>query len=466
MNPIRPVLRIKARLLATLVLMLAMAVLWMPAGQSGIDLVSGETDPAPTEPSTEPTVDPAEPVSASIRAVQANIKSGMKKKKTKADIAAVYAQQPDFVTFNEVTYRPDSWLVPAGYAMWRTPGAYTGEAPVVWNTSRWTMVDQGTWQISNTMRKKKNTRKFQLGLRYANWVSLQSDVGQRISVVSTHFAPAVGYTKDITAPSFERLGQLVSKLKSHGPVLVGGDLNVNYRSVSTYPRTQVTTLGVTPVYDITGVALPTGTYRNATIDYFLLGAASQFTVIGQSVRTVHSDHRQLTADLALTGSSASAFVPGTVISDPATSPRAVTQLMVKSLNLAPKGAVVHLLSEELAMKSVEKAIVRARKRHVKVQVLTASVTPTAVERRLAGLLGTKTRKKSWITHQPKWSKYGLPYASALVSASGGTQALRIDSSQPLVRGAHKVETRAVITADKTTYDQLFIQFFKAAGRKI
>lgn len=464
MNPIRPFLRLQRRLLATLVLMLAMAVLWTPVGHSGIELVDGET--VPTEPSTDPTVDPAEPVSATIRAVQANVKSRMKKKKFKADIAAIYAQQPDFVTFNEVTYRPDSWLVPAGYAMWRTPGAYTGEAPVVWNTSRWTKVDQGTWQISDTMRKKKNTKKFQLGLRYANWVSLQSNVGQRISVVSTHFAPPVSYLKDITTPSFERLAQLVDKLKSHGPVLVGGDLNVNYRSAATYPRTLVSALGMTPVYDVTGVALPTGMYRNATIDYFLLGAASQFTVIGQTARAVHSDHRQLTVDLALTGSSASAFVPGTIFSDPATSPRAITKLMVKSLNLAPKGAVVHLLSSELAMKSVEKAIIRARKRHVKVQVLTASVRPTAVERRLAGLLGTKTKKKSWITHQPKWSNYGLPYASALVSASGGTRALRIDSSQPLVRGAHKVATRAVITADKTTYDQLFVQFFKAAGRKI
>jgi hypothetical protein len=214
------------------------------------------------------------------------------------------------------------------------------------------------------------------------------------------------------------------------------------------------------------VALPTGMYRNSTIDYFLLAASSQFGVTGQSVREGFSDHRQLIADMVLTGASASAFTPGTVTSDPIASPRAVTAVVVKSLDLAPRGAVVHLVSRELKMKSVEKAIKRARKRGVEVQVLTGSARPNAMERRLASLLGTKKKRKSWIRHQPNWAAYGLPVASSLVSASGGTRALRIDSNRPLIKDAHKVSTRAVITADQVTYDDLFVKFFAAVGRKI
>ena len=40
-----------------------------------------------------------------------------------ADAATVIANQPDFVTYNEVPYRYDVFLAPPGYALWRTPGS-------------------------------------------------------------------------------------------------------------------------------------------------------------------------------------------------------------------------------------------------------------------------------------------------------------------------------------------------------
>ncbi|MFJ9314024.1 endonuclease/exonuclease/phosphatase family protein [Pimelobacter simplex] len=454
MSYLRSVARTPRMAIAAVVAALAVSLLWLPGGDSGVRLAAD----TPGTPGTEP-------VSAPLRIVQANIKSNMSTAKTKADIAAAYAQRPDFVTFNEVTYRPDSWLAPAGYQLWRTPGAFTGETPVAWNTARWNMVAQGTWMISNKLRKQPS-KEFELGKRYANWVSLQSNIGERISVVSTHFAPRSGYTKDQIEPSFKRLALLVDQLRAHGPVLVGGDLNVNYRAATEYPRTTVTALGLTPVYDVTGTALPTGMYRNSTIDYILLASAGQYTVRGQSVRVVHSDHRQLTADLALTGSSASAFSPGTVLTDPRTSPRAVTALMVRSINLAPKGAVVHLATRDLKMAAVVKAIQQARKRGVHVQLLTSGKKVSPGERTLIKLLGTNVRKKSWVAHQRNWTRFHLPAASSLVSASGGTRALRIDSNRPLVKDAHKVATRAVVTIDKTSYDSLFVPFFKAAGRPL
>ncbi|MBU2697721.1 endonuclease/exonuclease/phosphatase family protein [Pimelobacter sp. 30-1] len=457
MSFLRSVARTPRTAVVAVVAALAVSLLWLPGNGGGVRLAA-DTPGTPGTPGTDP-------VSAPLRIVQANIKSNMSTAKTKADIAAVYAQRPDFVTFNEVTYRPDSWLAPAGYQLWRTPGAYTGETPVAWNTARWNVVAQGTWMISNKLRKQPS-KAFELGKRYANWVSLQSNIGERISIVSAHFAPRAGYTKDLTIPSFQRLGLLVDQLRAHGPVLVGGDLNVNYRAVAEYPRTTVTALGLTPVYDVTGTALPTGMYRNATIDYVLLASAGQYTVRSQSVRVTNSDHRQLTADLALTGSSASAFSPGVVMTDPRTSPRAVTSLMVRSINLAPKGAVVHLVSRDLKMPVVVKAIQQARKRGVHVQLLTSGKKVTTGERTLIKLLGTNVRKKSWVAHQRNWTRYRLPAASSLVSASGGTRALRIDSNRPLVKDTHKVATRAVVTIDKTSYDNLFVPFFQAAGRPL
>ncbi len=450
----RPLVRAPLAVLLALVTALALVLLLAP-GDDGARLASSETQ----------RKDDTTPVSAPIRLVHANIKSGMGTKKTKADVAAAFSQKPDFVTYNEVTYRPDAWLTPPGYALWRTPGAYTGETPVAWNTARWNLVDQGTFLISNKMRPA-GSRKFELGLRYANWVSLQSNTGERMSVVSAHFAPRSGYTKELIEPSFKRLAVLVDQLRAFGPVMIGGDLNVNYKNAAEYPRTTVTALGLTPVYDVTGVALPTGMYRDSTIDYILLASAGQFVVRGQSVRTVNSDHRQLTAEVALSGASASAFSPGTVLSDPAGSPRAVSNLMVRSVQLAPKGAVVHLVSKRFTVRAMEKAVVQARKRGVKVQIITGSKKFTPVERRLVRLLGTNTKKKSWIARQTNFKKYGLPRSSSLVSASGGTRALRIDASRPLVREAHQRPTRAVVTIDKTSYDKLFVQFFKAVGRKV
>ncbi|GAA3647875.1 hypothetical protein GCM10022237_04310 [Nocardioides ginsengisoli] len=451
MSFIRTVARTPRTAVVAVVTALALGLLMLPGGHGGVRLAAEDGSDTP--------------VSAPMRIVQANIKSRMSDAKTKADIAGVYAQNPDFVTFNEATGRKDAMLAPAGYQLWRTPGAYTGETAVAWKTSRWNVVDQGTFLISNKLRKPPS-RKYELGLRYANWVSLQSNIGERISVIATHFSPRVGEFKDLTIPSFKRLAVLVDQLRAFGPVVVGGDLNVNYKAPAEYPRSTVTALGLTPVYDVTGVALPTGMYRGATIDYILLASAGQFTVRGQSVRTGYSDHRQLTADLALTGTSASAFTPGTVLTDPRTSPRAVTSLMIRSINLAPKGAVVHLVSRQLAVKGVVDAIKAARKRGVQVQVLTSGKKISGGERALIKLLGTNTRKKSWVAHQRNWTKYGLPAASSLVSASGGTRALRIDSSRPITQETHKVPTRAVITIDKTSYDRLFVAFFKAVGRKV
>ena len=95
------------------------------------------------------------------------------------------SNQPDFITYNEVPWRHDIFLAPPGYAMWRTPGEYTGATPVAWRTDRWTAINQGTTTVSYKEGKLPG-QKVHWGIRYANWVILQGIDGHVISVISAH----------------------------------------------------------------------------------------------------------------------------------------------------------------------------------------------------------------------------------------------------------------------------------------
>lgn len=419
------------------------------------------TDEPTGGPTAEPTPVPV-PASAPIRLAQANLKMGLTVPKFQADVATVFAQQPDFVTYNEVAHRQDAVLAPSGYAIYRTPGAYTGEDPVVWNTSRWTELASGTTMLSNRHGRTK-WQKYDWGIRYANWVTLESSAGQVVSVIAAHLAPKTKITDGLLEPSLRRLGALATQLNAQGPVMIGGDFNVNYKAVAEYPRDLIDSLGLVPTYDVLGSALPTGDYRNSTIDYVFLRSASQFQVQDQSVTDLNSDHRLLVADVALTGAAASAFVPGTVVSDPRTSPRVVLTKVKEVLAKAPAGASIHLVSRQLSGDGMFKAIAAAHKRGVHVQVLTGRRSLTHVERKLARLLGTKVRKKSWAVSRPAaWKRFGLPAAAVLASVSGGTPAIRVDLSRALVPLSTLHSMRAEITTTKSDYDALFRTFMRAA----
>jgi hypothetical protein len=140
--------------------------------------------------------------------------------------------------------------------------------------------------------------------------------------------------------------------------------------------------------------------------------------------------------------------------------------VIRALSKAPRGAAVHLLTRALRGVNIQRAIYGAHNRGVHVQILTASRRPTRIERRLARTLGTNVQRRSWIRHQPRWAAWRLPAASAMVSASGGTRALRIDVSRPLVPESHRLLTRATVTTDRPSYDVMFVRFFRAAGRRI
>ena len=127
------------------------------------------------------------PAPGVIRITEANLLSGQPAPDFQSDVATVLSNQPDFIAYNEVPYRLDSFLAPPGYALWRTPGQYTGETPVAWRTDKWTAINQGTTTVSYKEGKLPG-QKVEWGIRYANWVTLQGVDGHVISVISAHLA--------------------------------------------------------------------------------------------------------------------------------------------------------------------------------------------------------------------------------------------------------------------------------------
>ena len=156
--------------------------------------------------------------------------------------------------------------------------------------------------ISN-YRKRPPGKSTLLGLRYANWVSLESVDGRRLSLVAVHVAPPFrdeqGNAGRLLRPSVRRLSRLVQDLSSHGPVLVGGDFNVNYRTAR-YPRDLLNQARLRPTYDLMGNYFPTGDHHGGTIDYVFVRAKSQLQVDWHRPVELNSDHDAVVAGLSWT----------------------------------------------------------------------------------------------------------------------------------------------------------------------
>lgn len=433
--------------LAVLATLLVLAVASTGGGRGDLENAASESDPGV----------------AGVRLVQANIKSGMSLERTAADLGQVFAQLPDFITFNEVSSRPDAMLAPPGYAIQRTPGTYTGATAVVWDTSRWTKIAAGTYNISNVWGKSRK-QKIHWGVRYANWATLRNAEGRTVSVVAVHFSPVTKYTQGISLPSYQRMAGLAQTLSASGPVIMAGDINVNFRS-GAYPRNEIAALGLVNVFDLFGVA-PATHDSGAVIDHaYLYQGDPLLPVTNLTTMPQHSDHSMLMVDLGNVGPRAGAFSPGWMSNkDDA---KATLRLVRNAINQAPPGSALHLATKKLGGKGVYKAIVNARARGVEVQIITGHRKATDLDRKLAKLLGTKKKHKSWAKRKSSWSHYGLPRALVLASTSGGTRALRIDFNRSWVtRDQKRAGSAAQIRADQFGYDEMFIRFFAAVGRTI
>jgi endonuclease/exonuclease/phosphatase family metal-dependent hydrolase len=438
----------------------------------GVALAFGTTA---TDPSPEVALASGDTVTAEtpLRLVQANLRAGMRGTAFLADMGTVRAQAPDFITFNEVDGRHEDNLAPAPYELFRAEKTgnvevdkYTRETAVGWDASTWTPLASGTWQISNDP-DKYDWQNRSWGIRYANWVTLTNAAGRVVSVISVHIAPEIAILDGIQARSLRRLGALADQLDDKGPVLIGGDLNVNYREVQKYPRSLMAELDLTPTYDVLTTSLPTGDERGATIDYVLLRSASRFGVKQHYTRELNSDHDLLGADVSLLTEQVGMWASGIVVSDPDTAPLRAMRTAARAINKMPAGSVLHLSARTISRSPVLRAIVAAKERGVRIQLVFGDRTPTRAIKAFMRQLGTDAGRKNFAVNRPRaYTRKGLPSLQVLASESGGTPGVRVDVNRPPIPASSDRVTTAWIYTDGVAYDSAFRVFFAAAGRPL
>ncbi|MGH3353145.1 MAG: endonuclease/exonuclease/phosphatase family protein [Nocardioides sp.] len=431
---------------------------------------------APPEPSAPGAAD-LQTVSYSpprYRMIQANIKASMGTARFKKDVRKVVGRSPDFITYNEVNGRRTALLEPGRYRVWRKGGSpYKSATAVAWDNKSWAATSKGIHQISNKHGKPPGQR-LHWGIRYANWVTLENRAtGRNVSVVATHFAPKSKRYGDLIRPSARALNVLVKALARRGPVMVGGDLNVQYAG-SRYPREIFAAKHLVPTYDVTQQALVTHG-RKSTIDYVLARGIARFATGNQRAIGLESDHNAVSVDFSplpvtsTAGSDRVRFGRGVVVTDPgmsAAEEQSVLRTVLKAINSTKRGQVVHLATRVVTNARVVRALKRAKSRGAQVQVVTAERTTTSQMRSLQRVLGKDVDKKSWAVTRPRgYDRAGLRASVLLVSRAGATPAFSFSSSTQMSASAGTGERSGYLSVSRATYDKLLTPFFAAAGRR-
>lgn len=390
--------------------------------------------------------------------VQANLRSPQPLGQFKADALEVQSYQPDFITYNEVAFRADALLAPDGYAMWRTPGQYTGASPVAWRTDRWVQVDRGTRQVSSYDQKPPG-RTTLLGMRYASWVTLRSTIDDRVlSVVSMHAAPFVRGMPDLRRPAVRNLGILVRELAPRGPVLVGGDFNVGARSAS-YPRDLLDAAQLTSTFELLNSWFPTGDHGGYTIDYVFVRAEDHLKADVHFPVELNSDHDAVVAGLSWTSEAPGRLVE--IRNDPAGDPREQRAVVIENLReirSAPADGILQVSTQGLTLRTVYRELVAAADRGVRVRYVTRgarlSDLEVALASRLRATTGSGFRQCDCAT---SWRATQMP-SVVLVRAADGTPRSMVGSTRRLRDAMALRATRAVSTTRMSSLDAAVAAF--------
>ena len=394
-----------------------------------------------------------------LTVVQANLLSPQTYQRFQRDARTVYRQSPDIVTFNEVAFRYDQYLAPEGYALWRTPGQYTGPTPVAWRTAAWSAVDQGTQRISNYQERPPG-RSTKLGLRYANWVTLRSTSGDRtLSVISAHVPPPVKGMPDLRRATVTRIAALAEKLGRSGPVIVGGDFNLGYNGRD-YPRDVLDGAGLEPTYDLLGTSFPTGDHFGLTIDYLFL-RGDQLSAVDHHPVELRSDHDAVVAHFDWTTGEATSTRE--VRNDPAgdqAARRAVVDELVGAVDGAVGGETVRVATQGVALQAAQRSFVSAIRRGVTLQLTTRSRDLTKHEQRLADL--TAGTSGSWVRQcvdgcAEGW-RAGHPGTVVLVSDADNVGRVSVTSNRRVRRSMVVRAARAVVETGPVDLEDLRVDF--------
>ena len=379
-----------------------------------------------------------------ITMVQANLKSDTPVEKFQADVREVLAEEPDFVTYNEVPLRNDAVLAPEGYALHRSKrNRYTAATAVAWREDEWAAVDQGTYRISS-YDKIPPGRNIKLGVRFANWVTLRSDDGRQVSVVAIHIAPPADGMPDLLRHSVRRLNGLVGTLAPGGPVLVGGDFNVHYRGPR-YPRDLLEESRMVPTYDTLGTWFPT--HRDSTIDYVFNRGADVIEAEQHRDFDTYSDH-----DAVVAGLGWQVDAPGDtqqlVTSPDGSSRRQAVAAIADAVRAADAGSEIELVTSGFELRTVFRRLKAAADRGVHVRLTTRSEERTRRERRLARYLARSGDTRSAVRPcrdacLTSWRESGMARSFVLVRGPRGRARLRIDANRVLNDAMLERRTRLV-----------------------
>jgi endonuclease/exonuclease/phosphatase family metal-dependent hydrolase len=447
----------------------------------GPSLGAATDDAAPSTPTALVGAAAPDPISTKIRFAQANIYKEMTDAKFKQDVAAVYAQRPDLITFNEVGVRSTASLLVPGYQLWRTEGHRTGWSPVAWKTSQWSDFDRGTWQISDTPDRLKSKPGI-IGVRYVNWVSLVNRAGQILSVVSTHVAPKNDNTAELLVPSLKSMAQLAKMLGKRGAVIIGGDFNMGMRS-SRYQPEYLAAAGLTNTFEILGERFVTHS-GGGIVDYIFLGPTNHFVVENQYPVAINSDHEMIVANLRLTTGAPGVVVPTfrtRTISVPARSSQAKRRSIraeeLAAIAATPSGAAIHVASGQIEGRGLLSALLKAHQRGVNVTVITSKRRISGLERTLATALGSNSsRSRYFVQVNGQWRRDGRPIpgrlapTTLLISLAGATPAYALTSNSPMSEAPMKRTFRrgstARVTPGKAAYDKLYDRYLRVVGRRL
>lgn len=191
---------------------------------------------------------PGQPVNGTVKMAAANLPQSHVGGRG-SSIGAIAAAQPDFISLNEVSTWSARQLAAAapGYGAYKDPstnigydgGANSMENAVLWDSSKWHMVDAGRFEYVEHDLVVFKGKPVDWN-RYATWTILRrASDGKQVVVISTHQMTNPQIQKKTHgnyqwpsriaqyADGMKKLRQLVVQLADYGPVLMAGDMNVH-----------------------------------------------------------------------------------------------------------------------------------------------------------------------------------------------------------------------------------------------
>jgi hypothetical protein len=383
----------------------------------------------------------AAPASQTYTTFTLNIKHDLGRKRALADMrkALTLGDAGGFQEMSDLEDRQSMVkLLAAQDWGWYMPRDGGVAIPVVWNRSRFRMIDGRSIRVHGPEEGVTPSR-------YINVVRLREiSTGKVFGYINTHTISMASY--DAQASDMHRIPRLRRHLRmlreeivrlfgSTEHVFVSGDLNVNYLADR---RRQVKGLPTDRLGDLVSFDMPLEGSRGPTslLDYGMTVKVDSGLQLDHSriVRGFNSDHDAV----QLTYRPVDLLANGPLFNGP----RGTEAERHRTLNRAARavmdaepGALVRVVTGRLDDPALERSLLSAHAEGVDVRIVLGGGKATEAEQRLAAALGADRTAGSWLFRCAQTCLGGSGETetnAVLVSRSGGTTALTLVSSGSFV----------------------------------